>query len=484
MRIPFVGGSATARSLNATAERTVNAFLEMDQGNPRAPVALYGMPGTVLRNIAMVGPHRGAIQAGGSTEFEVGIPLPEFVYFVTGSHVYRMDSSDYSAVECGEISTSSGRVSMATNGLEVLIVDGEKGWFVNAGLDLVEITDLDFPNGVTGCAYIDGYFIVFGDGSQKFYWSETPGTGAAWNGLDFASAEGSPDDIVGGVADHGQLWFVGSDSCEVFDNTGDADQPFQRSGSTFIEQGTVSPWTVHSYDNSVVWLSKNKDGQAIFLRTQGGNPVRFSTHALETTLAGYSTLEDAFAFVFQMHGHSFYACTFPSADATWVFDAASGAWFEWLWRDPDTNELHRHRAASHAFAGGKHFVGDWENSNVYSLEMDVYTDNGDPIPLIRRTQTMSEENARLFFSEVEIDMETGVANDACPEPQVMLRYSNDGGHTWSNEKQRSLGAVGQYGKRVRFGPTGSGRNRVWELSITDPVKRAIFGAFARVEKGS
>lgn len=474
MKIPFVGGSATARSSNANAERSVNCYLEMDRGSPRAPVALYGMPGTVLQATLAAGAHRGAIYSGGSVDAGA--------YFVAGSHIYRMNPFNFAVVDCGEITTNTGRVGMATNGNEVLIVDGVKGWIVT-GTALSEIIDPDFPDGVTGAAYLNGYFVVFGDGSQKFYWAENPLSGVAWNGLDFASAEGSPDDIVGGVADHGQLWFIGSDSGEVFDFTGDADQPFQRSGSTFVEHGTVSPWTVQAFDNSVVWLSRNKDGEAIFLRTQGGNPVRFSTHALECALAGYATLADAFAFVFQMQGHTFYVVTFPTADATWFFDAASGEWFEWLWRDPETNEYHRHRSASHVFMGGRHLVGDWEDGRVYSLAMDAYTDNGDQIQLLRRTQTLSDEGLRLFFDQIELDMETAVANAACPEPKVMLRYSNDGGHTWSGLKQASMGKVGEYGRRVRFGPTGAGRNRVWELSITDPVKRAIFGAFARVTKG-
>jgi hypothetical protein len=469
VKIPFVGASATARSQNANAERSVNCYIEVDQGNQRAPVALYGMPGLVRHATLAGGAHRGAIASGG------------YAYFVAGSRVYRMDAA-YAVVDCGGINTNAGRVSMATNGTEVIIVDGVKGWLVT-GTVLTQITDVDFPNGVTVAAYLNGYFIVFGDGSQKFYWCQTPGSGVAWNGLDFASAEASPDAIAGGVADHGQLWLIGTDSAEVFDNVPDADLPFQRSGSSTIEQGTVSPWTVQAFDNTVVWLSRAKDGHAMFLRSQGGNPVRFSTHALETALAGYSTLADAFAYVFQMLGHSFYVVTFPTADATWVYDAASGEWAEWSWRDPATNQDHRHRSGSHVFLADKHLVGDWENGNVYSLEMDVFTDNGDPIRLLRRTQTLSAEGARLFFAEIEIDMETGVATAACPDPKMMLRYSNDGGHTWSREKQASMGKVGEYGRRVRFGPTGSGRNRMWELSITDPVRRAIFGASVRVTKG-
>jgi hypothetical protein len=204
---------------------------------------------------------------------------------------------------------------------------------------------------------------------------------------------------------------------------------------------------------------------------------------LEEAIRGYSTISDAFAYCFQMAGHSFYVLTFPTADATWLYDAATDRWFEWLWRDPAENVFHRHRSNCCVFFNGEHLVGDWETGKVYGLDLDTYMDDEDPIRMLRRTQCLNDDGARLFFEEVQIDMETGVANEDCEDPQVMLRYSNDGGHTWSNEKQRSIGQVGQYGARVKFGPTGSGRNRVWELAITDPVKRAVFGAFARVAKG-
>jgi hypothetical protein len=270
----------------------------------------------------------------------------------------------------------------------------------------------------------------------------------------------------------------------VWVNTGNADQLFQRSGSAFITQGIASPWTAASMDSTAFWLGAGENGQGIAFKAQGYSPVRISTHATEYAWSRYSTIADAYAFVYQFAGHSFYVLTFPSANATWAFDAATESWHEWSWRNPADNTDNRHRAACCAFANGKHLVGDWENGKVYSLEPEVYTDNGDAIRFLRRTQTMNEDAARLFFESIQIDMETAVANGDCVDPQLMLRYSNDGGHTWSNWKQRSIGKVGEYGKRVRFGPTGSGRNRVWEISITDPVKRAVFGAFAAVQKGS
>jgi hypothetical protein len=468
MKIPFVGPSYTARSPNADGQRSINCYLEMDQGNPRAPVALYGRPGKVLRATLASGATRGCIASG------------LFWYFVAGSHVYRIDSA-YTVTDCGAIGTSTGRVGMATNGTEVLIVDGTAGWLVT-GTTLAVIGDVDFPNGVTYATYQDGFFIVSGDGTQAFYWNETPNDGTAWNGLDVASAEGLPDNLLGSFSDHRELWQFGSLSTELFVNTGDSAGLFQRSGNTFIEQGCASIWTVAAMDNTIFWLGSGRHGQGIVFRAQGYTPTRISTHALETAIRGYSTISDAFAYCYQIDGHAFYLLTFPTANATWAYDAATNAWFEWLWRDPSTNVLHRDRVACCAFNNGVHLAGDWETGKVYSIEMDTYTDNGDPIPLIRRTQTANEDNARLFFEMVELDMETGVANADCTDPQVMLRYSNDG-HTWSNERQRSIGAVGEYGKRVKFGPSGSGRNRLWELSITDPVKRAIFGAWARVTKG-
>ena len=64
-------------------------------------------------------------------------------------------------------------------------------------------------------------------------------------------------------------------------------------------------------------------------------------------------------------------------------------------------------------------------------------------------------------------------------PQVMLRFSDDGGHTWSNEHWASMGKIGQYYRRVfwrRLGMTLKLRDRVYEISGTDPVKIDIMGA--------
>ena len=470
VKVPFVGGSYQARSLNADAQRAVNCYVEMDNASPRAPVALYGTPGTVLKMTFPTSPVRACISQGG------------YSWWLAGAVVYRIDSS-FNQVVVGSVGTSTGEVGITSNGSQILIVDGAAGYIVTVATSaLTTIADSDFPNGVKRCTYQDGYFIVSGkSGSPSFWINTTAYDGATWDALDFASAEGSPDNTIGIISDHRELWLFGENSAEVWVNTGSTDFPFQRSGNTFIEHGCAAAGTVAKADNTVFWLGADDRGQGIVWRADGYTPMRISTHALEAELAGY-TLSDAFAFTYQQEGHIFYVLTFPTSGATWVFDAATQQWHERVWRDASTGVLGRWRANCSVFAHGYHLVGDWETGQVFALDLDTYTDNGNPILRLRAAQTMEQLQERLFFSSLQVDMETGVGTNTGQglSPVLMLRYSNDGGHTWSNQKTVSVGKTGEYSARAKFNRLGTGRNRVWEISMTDPVKFAVFGAVAEV----
>lgn len=474
VKLPIVGPSYQARSLNADAQRTLNCYVELDNASPRAPAALYGTPGTVRKLTFPTSPVRGAIKEG------------IYSWWVAGNTVYRVDGA-YNVTALGTIGTYTGEVGIASNGGQLLLVDGAAGWLVDvAASTLTNITDAEFPNGVRRATYQDGFFLVAGDGTGKFYINERPNDGAQWNGLDFASAEGSPDNTIGIISDHREVWLFGELSAEVWVNTGNADFPFQRAGNVFIEHGCAAAGSVAKADNTVFWLGGDDKGAGIVWRADGYTPVRISTHALEHALAGYETIADAFAFTYQQEGHIFYVLTFPTAGATWCFDAATQLWHERAWRNPSTGALLRWRANCSVFAHGEHLVGDFENGNVYALDLDTFTDDGAPILRLRRTATSEGAQQRMFYARLQVDMETGVglATGQGEAPQLMLRYSSDGGHTWSPERTTSIGGTGQYGARAMFNRLGSGRNRVWEISMTDPVKFAVFGAVVDGEPGS
>lgn len=470
--IPFVGPSYQARSLNADAQRALNCFVELDGTSNRAPSALYGTPG--LRKVA-------TLPTGGC---RAAIAEKGYAWIVAGNTVYKV-SSAYTVTTIGTIGTSSGQVSMASNGSEILIVDGSSGYIVSTtGNTVTQIADTDFPNGVKRAAYQDGYFIVTGDGSQKFYISGLL-AGSTWDGLDFASAEGAPDNTIGLISDHRELWLFGDTSAEIWVNTGNADFPFERSGNTFIEHGCAAAASVAKLDNTVFWLGADDRGTGIVWRAQGYTPNRLSNHAMEKAMAGYSTLADAQAFTYQQEGHGFYVLHFPTAGATWVYDVATNLWHERAWRNPNTGALNRWRANVHVMLGGKNLVGDHEDGRLYVLDMDYYLDDADPILRVRAAQTVEQMQYRLFYSMLQIDMETGVGLETGQgsDPVVMLRYSNDGGHTWSNERTATAGKTGEYGARCMFWRLGMGRNRVWEISMSDPVKFAVLGALVEAEQG-
>lgn len=473
-KLPFVGPAYQSRSLNADAQRAVNCYMELDNASPRAPVALYGTPGTLLKFTLPMSPVRAGWKEGA------------YSWWVASSAVYRV-AADYAIVLIGSIGSSAGEVGIASNGAQILIVDGVGGWIITVATStLVAIADPDFPNGVKRATYQDGYFAVTGlSGSQSFWINQTAYDGATWDALDYASAEGSPDNTLGLISDHRELWLFGELSAEVWMNTGSSDFPFQRSGNTFIEHGCAAAGSICKADNTVFWLGADDKGSGIVWRASGYTPTRISTHALEYALAGY-VISDAFAFTYQQEGHIFYVLTFPTSQATWVYDASTQAWHERAWMHPTTGVLSRWRANCSVFFNGSHLVGDYESGKVYALDLDTYTDDGDPIKRIRTTATTEGLQARMFYSSLQVDMETGVgtATGQGSDPKIMLRYSSDGGHTWSNEKTASAGKVGEYSARARFNRLGAGRNRVWELSMTDPVKFAVFGAVVEGEPGT
>ena len=472
MKIPFIGPTYQARSLKADAQRALNVYLETDPVSPRGPAVLYGRPGMETRFTLASAGVRGAITVG------------EVSYFVSGNAVYRV-TTGYAATLMGTIGTTSGPVSLATNGQQVLIVDGLNGWLASL-TGFAQITDVDFPNGVKSATCIAGFFVVTGDGSGQFYWNEVPNVGANWNGLDFASAEGSPDDTVACLANHLELILIGSKTTEIWVLTGDADAPFIRSGNTFIQVGTPAGQTLAGLDNTFFWLGQDENGSGMVWRANGYSPQRISTHAVERVLQTYTNLSDAIAMTMQIEGHAFYVLTFPTDDHTWVYDVATGQWFEWLWRDPLTNVDHRWRPNCHVFFNGEHLVGDWETGEVYALDLDVYTDDGNPIRYLRATQCIDNEDGFYnFYDFLTVDMDAGVglATGQGSAPLLSMRWSNDGGNTWSNPLTVSMGAAGEYSARARFTQLGQGRNRVWEVSCTDPVKFALIGAYSKFRKG-
>jgi hypothetical protein len=323
---------------------------------------------------------------------------------------------------------------------------------------------------------------VFNQPNSQLMWVTQLLDGTSIDPLEFVSTEGSPDGLLAVTSNFREVWAFGTNSIEVWYDSGATDFPLQRIQGAFNELGCAAPYSVAKMDNGLFWLGRDRRGQGIVYRANGYAGVRISTHAVEWQIQQYADLSDAIAYTYQQDGHSFYVLVFPSANTTWVYDAATQAWHERA-GFVDGN-FTRHRGNCQMAFNNKIVVGDFENGNIYAFDLDDYSDNGGIQKWLRswRALPTGQNNLkRTTQHSLQLDCESGVGLNLGQgdDPQVMLRFSDDGGHTWSNEHWKSMGKIGQYYKRViwrRLGMTTKLRDRVYEASGTDPVKIAIMGA--------
>jgi hypothetical protein len=497
MQSPILGSAYVARSVNAADSRMINLFPEVIPEGGHTPAFLNRAPGLKLEVAVGTGPVRGLWTFGG------------YAYVASGNTLYKLDST-YNITTIGTLA-NDGPVSMADDGTHLFIACNGPSFVYNATtLAFGQITDVDFPGALT-VSYLGGYFVFIEPDSQRVWVTELLDP-TSIDPLDFASAEGSPDGLVSSITDHSEIWLFGTNSVEVWYNAGTADFPLQRIQGAYNEIGCAATYSVAKLDNGLFWLGADARGRGIVYRANGYTGTRISTHAVEWQIQQYGDISDAIAYTYQQDGHAFYVLTFPTADRTWVYDVATQAWHE---RASFTNgDFGRHRSNCQMSFGQKIIVGDYQNGNLYSFDLEVYADGPRVQKWLRSWRALptgTNNLNRTAQHSLQLDAESGVGAvgvtevpghiyltpliigdlgiedeivivnsiDLYVEPQVMLRWSDDGGHTWSNEHWQSMGTRGAYGTRVfwrRLGMTGKLRDRVYEISGTDPVKIAIMGA--------
>lgn len=474
MRFPgFIGPSYNLDSVAIDAQRSVNWYLrrtESGSGKEGEAAALIDRPGyDELVDVGTGLPQRGSIETTTGA-----------YYTVNGGKLFKI-SSAWVATEIGVLSTSTGHVSMADNGTTLAIVDGTYFYRITLSNDnflRVDDNDLECYNQVL---YLDGYFIFIG--SDKFQISAL--LDITVDALDFATSEGSPDDIVGAIELERSLYIFNESTTEIFYNSGAADFPFARMEGAFLEIGCAARFSIAKTKDQLFFVARDKNGAGLIYKARGANMEKISTHAIETKISGYGDITDAKAYVYQDEGSSFYVLNFADADTTWVYDITTGAWHERTYTNDGLQE--RDRGYSHAYAHSTHVVGDYETGSIYKMSREYKSDNGNEIVCMRTCPHLYAENKIVRYNSFELDMEKGTGLDGTAQgtdPKAMLTFSNDGGFTFGNEMWADIGKIGQKNKRVIWRRLGAGRGRVFKLTISDPVRRVLIGANLELEMGA
>lgn len=498
----FVGPSYKLSSVNVDAQRCVNLYpeiVESGTGKEGDIAYLKSTPG--LRKLFDIG--TGPIRMIHADDLVVHPLNPtNRTFVVSGNQVYKctFDGTTWTNTLLGTIGTSTGPVRAASLQSDLgitVFVDGQNSYLFwrytgGDGFPLESFGPFSYFSYAavplaTHVLLLDGYLIYNQGKSNKFFVSKL--NTFAVNPLDFASAEGDPDDIVAIITNHRELWLMNERTVEVWYNTGDADFPFRRVSGGFIEKGCVAASSVAKIDGYIFWLGRDVSGEGIVYAANGLNPQRISTHAVEHAIKSYADMTTASAYTYQSGGHNFYVLNFT--EGTWVYDLSTKLWHERAYTNAGT--LERHRGDNHSFLPlyHLHLIGDYATASIYALENSCYTDNLLPITRMRAAPHVSNGLNRLFCKSLTIDMETGIGLDGSvqgSDPQLVLDYSDDGGHTWSSESWtavgQKVGGIGDFKKRVIWRRLGKFRDRVFRVTYTEPTKFNILGAQIEVEAGT
>ena len=535
-RIPLSLGSYTDRSIIANCQRCLNLFPRENPKDYPVPYTFYPTPGTIgLSTPPTAGRGRGLYRATNN-----------ILYSVVGSSLYKV-GSDWSYKLLGTLTSGATTpVSMADNGTTMMLVDGSaKGYTIGLYTDSFAPISSPAFYGADRVDCVDAFFVLNKPATGQFYCTLANST--TFDPLYYATKIGFADKLASIIVSHREIWLIGESTTEVWVNSGAADFPFQIMTGSFIEHGCAAKYSIAKMGDAVFWLSRDLQGQCVVVKGQGYQAARISTHAIETAIAKYKMIDDAVAFTYQQEGHQFYVLSFPSADATWVYDQTSGLWHERCFLDSNGVER-RHRGNSSAFAYGKNVTVDWQNGALYALDLDTYTDVGNPIIRRRGFPHLGNGGNRVFYSQFLADMEVGTATGTTtaaaiqalwteadfsnvilgdsvtdllldgvaqdtylmtdggvsvvladdidefliafdladagpPAPQVWLRWSDTRGATWSNPIAADLGGGGEYLRSVQFQRLGMARDRVFELFWSYPAKTALNGAFISMTTG-
>jgi len=415
------------------------------------------------------------------------------------------------------LGTGTGATGTYTISTSHTIVTGITMYALN--FSVLPSSDGAFSGG-TSVDIVDNYFVYNNPGTQQ--WGSSDLLSPISSSTSYALKDGAPDKLVALIVDHREVYLMGEASSEVWTDVGAVPFPFQRIPGTSTQHGIAAQFSVARLGNSFAYVSRNNRGQAQIMQMEGYIPKRISTHAVENTLTN-QYIDDAISYTYQLEGHEIYVTTFPTLNLTWSYDSTTTMWHKWLGMASDGTYM-RHWSNCAASFQGKVLVGDYTNGKIYSLDKLNYTDNGTNVRRVRRAPHLVSNFQREYFDELQIQFQPGVGTTGLSvaptavvseniiylgenytitsgatltipaiaqyivgafvastptittNPQAMLRWSNDGGSTWSKEYWVSIGKLGRFKNRAIWRRLGMARDRVFEVAVTDPVNAVIVSA--------
>jgi hypothetical protein len=489
--VPLLSKGVGYKSRTVSLQHRINLYCEINADPDKDQIAMYPTPGSDFTN---------------ATGFEVrgAVTVGNIAYVLCGTILFKHDPVAHQlGVFCSlpMLTTSRGRVGMACNGAQVMIVDGVGGYIVTIAVASPnKITDANFPNGATTVTFLAGYFIVEKPNTGQFWWSNIY-NGFVWNGLQFATAESNPDNLVAVAADHGILLLFGERTLEFWGPSGTT-SIFQRIGAAGVEWGLAAKYSYDRFSDNAIFLAQNRMGQFQVVVLKGMQVEEVNSPDIIAEMNrliqenGLGSLQNVSGFTYMLDGHPMYEINFPQK--SFLYDGKSDCWSELQTFNLFTQQFDRHFANIHWVILGDSYCSDYRDTLpttdpsyghlgwVSKLNPTTYTDQASA-QIVREwgTKHVFADLNRLTIKEFFIECQAATAlvppgvttfPPGAPGKRKDPQWSKDGGATWGNEIWQPMGLLGNYLTRCVWRALGRARDFVFRMRITDPVKVVIVNA--------
>ena len=462
---PQMAASAYARPALGFPEKVCeNLYLEESPVDPKRPVALFKIPGS-LKKTETASNVRGLFQADGHAGGKVLIPH--------GTSVATFDpTTDAVSALTGSIA-GTDRCDFAVSQTEAAIL-ANSAVYISNGTAIAIATDVDFPTGITSIASI-GQRLLMSAADGKFWYTSVLDFDDI-TALNFYTAELKPDDLVAIRVFGADILLFGTRSIEWWMQTGNDDDPFAWQNGRAIDVGALCRDSIANLDGVPYFVAHDRTVRRI---RDGSNAEVISNAGIAKALESVAA-SDVIGGTYSYHNHVFYVLSMPTI--TYVYDVATSEWHRAI-----TNEEDFWRWVFFVRAGAKNFVAARADVKFAELSKTYLSDYMADASTMG-TEIVARTNCFLPVTEGEVDVVSvrlevshgiGLATGQGSDPVALMRMSKPGDpNNFFASRSRSLGVQGKINQKTiwwrcgRATPPGA----TIEFSISDPIDLVISGA--------
>lgn len=457
--VPLSQGSAKSQSLTLANQELNNWYINVPENGGFTNLNLFGVQGKKL-----------IINTGSTEVNRGGHVINDIPYFVNDTNLYRLNrtidtalAETFTVTNLGTI-TGSGRVSMADNGTQLMIVvPGGAAFVYNQATDVfATVTDTTFTTALgpsNSVRYLNGFFIHTSSKTpEDTIFHSNLNDGLTYNALDFGAAETDPDKIISGHVHNDKFYALGSETIQVFDNVGGSGFVLANREGFVIPKGLLARFTPIEYDGGFVFLGAGVNEQPAVWIVKGSQLTRLSTTDIQDQLAKFTDAEISNAFTWVGGTHGAYFLRLTVGNKTFAHDSTASALLQKrIWHNETSfveEAVLRNRVNSAVTAYGRVIVGDSVSGRIGELDTDTFDEYGNEILRSGVIQSLNDKNEPISIGTIEISVESGVGNSDIEDPQLELAISYDGDPVFTPRGSRSMGKVGVFKQRLLWHQNG------------------------------